>query len=77
MAGVAAPLRRLEQVQIRAQEVAQAQDPGFVEGSLQGAQRAADRQVGDLGVMRQGRACHAVEHLEGVLEALQRVLAGG
>ena len=40
-------------------------------------QRAADRREGDLGVLRQGRACHVVEHLEEVPEALQRVLAGG
>jgi hypothetical protein len=48
-----------------------------VVGLSKEGQRAADRREGDLGVLRQGRACHAAEHQEEVLEALQRVLAGG
>ena len=49
----------------------------FVEGTSEAAQRVADRQVGDLEVMRQGQASHAAWHREEVLGALQRVLAGG
>ena len=49
----------------------------FVEGTSEAAQRVADRQVGDLEVMRQGLASHAAWHREEVLGALQRVLAGG
>ena len=49
----------------------------FVEGTSEGAQRVADRQGGDLEVMRQVQASHAAWHREEVLGALQRVLAGG